>query len=116
MYSLSRCPRLAAARDGASGELRGLSPNEFTLLFAEVFSLDRAERIRQVRELAAEFVKKRVAGVIYEPLAEPNVKEANEHILRVFKRAGIPVVLIDCDIFLPAPLVVRGSTERGVVK
>ena len=75
---------------------------DYTLLFAEVFSLDREERIHQVRELAAEFIKKRVAGVIYEPLAEPGGKEANEHILRVFKRARIPVVLIDCDI-VPFP-------------
>ena len=75
---------------------------DYTLLFAEVFSMDRTERIHQVRELAAEFVKKRVAGVIYEPLAEPGGKDANEHILRVFKRARIPVVLIDCDI-VPFP-------------
>ena len=75
---------------------------DYTLLFAEVFSMDREERIHQVRELAAEFIKKRVAGVIYEPLAEPGGKEANEHILRVFKRARIPVVLIDCDI-VPFP-------------
>lgn len=76
--------------------------SDYTLLFAEVFSLDRAERIHQVRELAAEFIKKRVAGVIYEPLAEPNGKKANEHILSAFKRARIPVVLIDCDI-VPFP-------------
>ena len=75
---------------------------DYTLLFAEVFSMDREERIHQVRELAAEFIKKRVAGVIYEPLAEPGGKEANEHILRVFNRARIPVVLIDCDI-VPFP-------------
>ena len=75
---------------------------DYTLLFAEVFSLDHEKRIHQVRELAAEFVKKRVAGVIYEPLAEPGGKDANEHILRVFKRANIPVVLIDCDI-VPFP-------------
>ena len=75
---------------------------DYALLFAEVFSMDREERIRQVRELTAEFIKKRVAGVIYEPLAEPGGKDANEHILRVFKRANIPVVLIDCDI-VPFP-------------
>ena len=75
---------------------------DYTLLFAEVFSMDREERIHQVRELAAEFIKKRVAGVIYEPLAEPGGKDANEHILGVFKRARIPVVLIDCDI-VPFP-------------
>ena len=76
--------------------------NDYTLLFAEVFSMDREERIHQVRELAADFIKKRVAGVIYEPLAEPGGKDANEHILRVFNRARIPVVLIDCDI-VPFP-------------
>ncbi len=75
---------------------------DYQLLFAEVFSLDRDKRIHQVRELAAEFVKKRVAGVIYEPLAEPNGKEANDHILCVLKRYRIPVVLIDCDI-VPFP-------------
>jgi len=75
---------------------------DYQLLFAEVFPMDRAERIHQVRELAAEFIKKRVAGVIYEPLAGSNGVEANEHILRVFRRAGIPVVLIDCDI-VPFP-------------
>lgn len=75
---------------------------DYTLLFAEVFSMNRAERIHQVRELAAEFIKKRVAGVIYEPLAGPDGIEPNEHILRVFRRARIPVVLIDCDI-VPFP-------------
>ena len=75
---------------------------DYTLLFAEVFSLDRDERIHQVRELAAEFVKKRVAGVIYEPLAGPDGVDANEHILRVFRWARIPVVLLDCDI-VPFP-------------
>ena len=75
---------------------------DYQLLFAEVFSLDRDERVHQVRELAADFVRKRVAGVIYEPLAEPGGKDANDHILRVFKRARIPVVLIDCDI-VPFP-------------
>ena len=75
---------------------------DYQLLFAEVFSLDRDERVHQVRELAADFVKKRVAGVIFEPLAEPGGKDANDHILSVFRRARIPVVLIDCDI-VPFP-------------
>ena len=75
---------------------------DYTLLFAEVFSMDRDERVHQVRELAAEFIKKRVAGVIYEPLAGPDGTEPNAHILSVFKRARIPVVLIDCDI-VPFP-------------
>ena len=74
----------------------------YTLHFKEIFSADRQERIHQVRELVAEFVKKRVAGVIFEPLAGPTGTEANEHILRVLDRAKIPVVLLDCDI-VPFP-------------
>ena len=76
--------------------------NDYSLLFAEVFSTDQEVRVRQVRDLAAEFIKKHVAGVIYEPLANPGGQEVNEHILRVFRRANIPVVLIDCDI-VPFP-------------
>ena len=84
-------------------EINQLARKEgYGLLFAEVYSLDRVKRIRQVRELAAEFVKKRVAGVIYEPLCGPNGVDANEHILRVFRKAKIPVVLLDCDI-VPFP-------------
>ena len=74
----------------------------YTLHFKEIFSADRQERIHQVRELAADFVKKRIAGVIFEPLAGPTGTEANEHILRVLDRAKIPVVLLDCDI-VPFP-------------
>ena len=70
-----------------------------TLVFAEVFSLERKERFRQVRDLAADFIKRGVSGVIYEPLAEPNGNAANEHILRAMRRARIPVVLLDCDLF-----------------
>ena len=74
----------------------------YTLHFKEIFSADRQERIHQVRELVAEFLKKRVAGVIFEPLAGPTGTEANAHILRVLDRAKIPVVLLDCDI-VPFP-------------
>jgi len=74
----------------------------YSLFFKEVFASDRAERIRQVRELAATVVKERMAGVIFEPLAGPTGTEANECILRVLDRAHMPVVLLDCDI-VPFP-------------
>lgn len=84
-------------------EINQLARQEsYHLLFAEVFSSERAKRVRQVCELAAEFIKEQVAGVIYEPLAEPGGKEANERILQAFAAAGVPVVLLDCDI-VPFP-------------
>ena len=72
------------------------------LRFGEVWSEVREERIAQVRELAAEFIKENVAGVIYEPLAGPVGDEINPHILELFDKKKIPVVLLDCDI-VPFP-------------
>ena len=74
----------------------------YELRFGEVWSDVREERIAQVRELAAEFVKENVAGVIYEPLAGPIGDEVNPSILELFGRNRIPVVLLDCDI-VPFP-------------
>ena len=74
----------------------------YELRFGEVWSDVREERIAQVRELAAEFVKEDVAGVIYEPLAGPVGDEINPQVLELFARKKIPVVLLDCDI-VPFP-------------
>ena len=74
----------------------------YELRFGEVWSDVREERIAQVRELAAEFIKGNLAGVIYEPLAGPVGDEINPHILELFDKKKIPVVLLDCDI-VPFP-------------
>ena len=74
----------------------------YELRFGEVWSVVREERIAQVRELAAEFIKGNFAGVIYEPLAGPVGDEINPHILELFDKKKIPVVLLDCDI-VPFP-------------
>jgi len=75
---------------------------DYELRFGEVWSEVREERIAQVRELAAEFIKGDFAGVIYEPLAGPVGDEINPHILELFDKKKIPVVLLDCDI-VPFP-------------
>lgn len=75
----------------------------YELNFGEIdYSPSHDERVRQVRELAAEFVRQHVAGVIYEPLVGEGAEALNSHILRVFDRKGIPVVLLDSDI-VPFP-------------
>ena len=74
----------------------------YELRFGEVWSNVREERIKQVRELAAEFIKGNFAGIIYEPLAGPIGDEINPHILELFDKKKIPVVLLDCDI-VPFP-------------
>ena len=93
-------------------EINRLARQErYGLRFGEVFSTDIAARIREVRELAAEFVRNRVAGVLYQPLeGDAGVLALNRHILFVFARAKIPVVLLDGDV---APL--PDCSEHDVV-
>ena len=76
--------------------------HDYELNFGEVYSPDHDRRIHQVRELAADFIQQRLAGVIYEPLVGVRAEEINSHILRVFDRKRIPVVLLDSDI-VPFP-------------
>lgn len=84
-------------------EINRLAREEgYELRFREVWSDAREERIAQVREFAAEFVKDDIAGVIYEPLAGPVGDEVNPQVLDMFDRKGVPVVLLDCDI-VPFP-------------
>ena len=84
-------------------EINNLARNAgYDLRFREVWSEVREERIKQVREFAAEFIKGNFAGVIYEPLAGPIGDEINPRILSLFDKKKIPVVLLDCDI-VPFP-------------
>ena len=71
----------------------------YSLDFAAVRSSDPASRIREAREIAADFIREHVAGVIYHPLdyAFDN-GEANRRILSALGKASIPVVLFDSDI------------------
>ena len=84
-------------------EINSLARSEgYELRFREVWSEAHKERIAQVREFAAEFIKGNVAGVIYEPLAGAAGDEVNSRILNLFNRRKTPVVLLDCDI-VPFP-------------
>lgn len=74
----------------------------YVLRFGEVWSEVREARIKQVRALAAEFIKGDFAGVIYEPLAGSVGYEINARILKLFDKKKMPVVLLDCDI-VPFP-------------
>jgi len=75
----------------------------FELRLGNICAKDVRDRTREVRELAAEFIRSRVAGVVYQPLEYvDDADEVNARILAVFSKAKIPVVLLDSDI-LPPP-------------
>ena len=77
--------------------------NDYTILMEGVWSLNSSDNSHEALEVAARLVKRRVAGVIYQPLEYSENSEAvNRRVLSAFTRAGIPVVLLDGDI-VPYP-------------
>ena len=76
----------------------------YLLSFNAVRSPDPDERIHEAREIVADFIRERVAGVIYHPLDYAyDGGTANRRILSALRKAKIPVVLFDSDIeVLPA--------------
>jgi len=85
-------------------EMTHLAQTEtFDLRLGNICAKTIEARTHEVRELAAEFIRHKVSGIIYQPLEYVDgADETNERILSVFSRAKIPVVLIDSDI-LPPP-------------
>ena len=66
---------------------------------AEVGTL--AETKVRLRRVAREMALKNLDGVIMRPLVDDRFAEVNKEIVRIFKNAQVPVVLIDSDIVSP---------------
>lgn len=76
---------------------------DYTIVMDGVWSPKSDDNGREAIEVAARLIKRRVAGVIYQPLEySENSESINRRILSAFSRAGIPVVLLDGDI-VPGP-------------
>ena len=77
--------------------------NRYKLQIGETYSSDAMRRLDEVRDLAASFVRQRVAGVIFQPPGGISAAgELNYRILNVFLRAKIPVVTLDDEITTPS--------------
>ncbi len=84
-----------------SGISRRCQDNGYSLLFGDVYSKCPDVRARQAKVLAESLAQKRVAGVIFQPVAfVSNAQRVNREIVAILSDAGIPVVLIDYDIVL----------------
>lgn len=76
--------------------------NHCAFLFANIDAMEPDQIRHNVRELAADFIKRHVSGVIYHPLEfQSSDDTTNIDIVSVFRRAKIPVVLLDSDVVLP---------------
>lgn len=85
-----------------SGISRRCQEAGYGLLFGDAYSDDAASRAVQAKALADDFARKRVSGVIFQPVALlDDGQEVNAEIVSIFDAARIPVVLIDNDIVPP---------------
>lgn len=74
----------------------------YAFLFSNVDSSDPVQLRHNIRELAADYIKRRVAGVVYHPMEFSSEDDTtNAEIVAVFDRAKIPVILLDSDIVPP---------------
>ena len=73
------------------------------VVYEDASNLDAAKSVPHAMAIAKRLVAMKVDGVIMQPLEFiPKAEEENNRLLSIFERAGIPVVLLDCDV-VPSP-------------
>ena len=70
----------------------------YTFLFGEAAVGDADSVALQTRKFARDFAARHVEGVIFRPLVDEGYEKVNLEIAGIFKKVGIPLVLIDSDI------------------
>ena len=73
--------------------------HRFTVLWGQSASENFADKGRQTEDLCRQYIEQKVHGVFFCPIElRPGMEEVNRRIARLLDLAGIPVVLLDCDI------------------
>lgn len=85
------------------GEIsRRATRHGYVLLLGNMSSSRVVERVKRAKKFAKELVEENVAGVIYQPFEfVEDAETQNREIVSILDRAGIPVVLLSCDIEPP---------------
>lgn len=73
-----------------------------SLVFGDASALKADDVARRAMEFARDFVRRRVSGVILQPVEfHRDARRVNARIFGQFSAANVPVVLVDCDIVSP---------------
>jgi len=71
----------------------------YVMLLGECATTDSvATRRRNLRRFVSQFIEQRVEGVVFRPFLDERLAAANRAVATTFRKAGIPVVLIDADL------------------
>ena len=73
----------------------------YTFLYGAAAAGDPESVARQTRRFAREFALRRVDGVIFRPIVDEDYADVNEEVVDIFRKAGLPIVLVDSDIVSP---------------
>ena len=72
---------------------------DYSIVVDGVWTDDAEGNSREAVEVAARLIRRKVAGIIYQPVEHSKISdEVNRRILAAFTRARIPVVLLDSDV------------------
>jgi DNA-binding LacI/PurR family transcriptional regulator len=73
--------------------------HQFTILWGQGGSSDAVDKNVQAEQLCKRYIDQKVDGVFFSPIElTQGMEEVNRRITAMLDRAGIPVVLLDCDI------------------
>ncbi len=73
----------------------------YGIVFASIEATGVRDAATALRRKARELAVQRVEGVIFRPLLDRRADKANREVVRIFRNAEIPVVLVDSDIAAP---------------
>jgi len=75
--------------------------NGYEVIVRDLDACSVAEAKKKMRRIARELAVQKVEGVVFRPLIDERLTASNLEVVRVFKNAEIPVVLMDSDVVAP---------------
>lgn len=72
--------------------------NGYEVVRGEIKSRVHEKAVLEARRMARKFAAERVEGVVFRPFIDERMADINREIVRIFKNAEIPVVLLDSDV------------------
>ncbi len=82
-----------------SGIAAGAQEHGLNILWGQSAQAQAGDKAAQAERLCREYIERKVSGVFFNPLElTAGMEAANERITGLLDRAGIPIVLLDCDV------------------
>ena len=75
--------------------------NGFEVVRGEFKSRSPDALVLEARKMARRFAVERIEGVVFRPFIDERMAQTNREVVRIFRNAEIPVVLLDSDVVEP---------------